>query len=600
MKLLNPLFIALMALVSSCSGGQNSNERFSLDMVHVNPGEGETNTIFNNPEYLKSFGNNGMVGMWSVNCAITYDNFEQEIVPTGSDEREWIERRAEWIDTKIAACDKAGIDVYAFTDVFVAPKSIWDKYGEQMGSENSSSHATLVGANVGNARNPSIQLEMVRRVLEAQVDGIFERFPSMDGLVTRFGETYLHDTPFHMGGHVIRRGERCIEDHIVLLNLLRELVCVKHGKRLIYRTWDFGGLHTRPEYYKAVTEVIEPHKNLVFSIKYTQGDFHRNRPFNATIGLGAHPQIIEVQCQREYEGKGAHPNYVARGAIEGFPEVANREGQLNTLQEFSTHPNFAGLWTWTRGGGWKGPYITNELWCELNYYVFTKWGLNPERNEEDIFNDYSYKVLKLNVDDAVRFRKIALLSESGVLHGRLSTVIAGFDPWWIRDQFMGGVDIPTSDGSGGNWGRLRQDFDKIIDAGLTQKAIEEKDTCIDIWCEIEALSKQINSGSEDFQDYIRVSSTYGRIKYDIIRQAWIVMLKGMEGERSGTYDKEAILSAKAKYDALWVEFTELKANNEQCATLYLPNSFTTKNERMYRDEGMDMAVNYYASMAGGE
>ncbi len=601
MKTLTFRVVALLLLTVAvgCSANKSASSRFILDMVHVNPGEGETNTIFNNPDYLASFGNNGMVGMWSVNCAITYDNFEQGIVPVGSDERNWIESRAAWIDGKIAACDKAGLDTYAFTDVFVAPKSLWDKYGEQMGSEDSGSHGTLVGANLGNARNPSIQLEMVRKLLEAQIDGIFERFPSLDGLVTRFGETYLHDTPYHMGGHVISRGDHCVEDHIVLVNLLREIVCEKHNKTLIYRTWDFGGLHTRPDYYSAVAQGVEPHDNLLFSIKYTQGDFHRGRPFNPTIGVGVHPQIVEVQCQREYEGKGSHPNYVAKGTLEGFFEVEKRDDRLNSLQEFGSHPNFAGVWTWTRGGGWKGPYIKNELWCELNYYVYTKWAEDTSRSEEEIFSDYSKKVLKLNKDDQTRFREIALLSDPGVIYGRLSLEIAGFDPWWIRDQFMGGVEVPDSEGNvtSANWGSLNSDFEKIIEQGVVDKVIAEKDKCVDIWNQIEALSQDINSGSEDFQDYIRVSSTYGRIKYDIIRQGWTIMLKGMEGEKSGAFDSKAILDANSKYDALWVEFAELEANNEQCASLYLPNSFTTSNARMYRDEGMDMAVDYYVNIA---
>ena len=28
-------------------------------------------------------------------------------------------------------------------------------------------------------------------------------------------------------------------------------------------------------------------------------------PFNPCIGIGKHQQVVEVQCQREYEGKGA-------------------------------------------------------------------------------------------------------------------------------------------------------------------------------------------------------------------------------------------------------------------------------------------------------
>ena len=80
---------------------------------------------------------------------------------------------------------------------------------------------------------------MGQELLIAQIDGIFKCFPSLDGLTLRFGETYLHDTPFHLGGSPIRDGKIGINDHILLLNILREEICVKRNKKLFYRTWDF-------------------------------------------------------------------------------------------------------------------------------------------------------------------------------------------------------------------------------------------------------------------------------------------------------------------------------------------------------------------------
>lgn len=62
---------------------------------------------------------------------------------------------------------------------------------------------------------------------------------------------------------------------------------------------------------------VEPHPNLLVAVKHTQLDYWRTVPFNPTIGIGHHRQIIEVQCQREYEGKGAYPNYVGQGVING-------------------------------------------------------------------------------------------------------------------------------------------------------------------------------------------------------------------------------------------------------------------------------------------
>ena len=70
---------------------------------------------------------------------------------------------------------------------------------------------------------------------------------------------------------------------------------------------------------------------------------------------------MEVQCQREYEGKGAYPNYVANAVINGFEET-KQDASPRCLNDVKDNPLFYGVWTWSRGGGWYGPYISNELW----------------------------------------------------------------------------------------------------------------------------------------------------------------------------------------------------------------------------------------------
>jgi hypothetical protein len=565
--------------------------QYILDMVHNNPGEGETNSVYNNPEFVKNRGYNGMVPQWFVNCAISYDNFEKDIIPKSSDELKWIEERAAMIDNKLQVCDDNGMNAYAFTDIFVAPQSIWNKYGNEMGMQET--NFSGYGGDVKNVRKPNIQTPLIQKLMKAQMDGIFERFPSLDGLVIRFGETYLHDTPYHMGGKLVRQGNEGIEDHVKLINLLREEVCVKLNKKLFYRTWDFGWLHTNPEIYLAITNQIEPHPNLVFSIKHTKGDFHRKFPFNPTLGIGKHKQIVEVQCQREYEGKGAHPNYVANAVINGFEEYEGMSG-MKCLNDFKSNPNFCGIWTWSRGGGWKGPYISNELWCDLNAFVVSEWAQDTSLLETDIFNKYCQQ-LGLTEKDTKTFRELALLSNRGVFYGRTSKV-ANINTLWIRDQFMGGITAPEFNSHTKEaWGKLNKDFKVIVDKNLVDAVLEEKAMAVGIWNEIERLSKSITSGDDKFKDYLRVSSSYGRIKYEIIQQAWIIMLKAMESEKTRIYEKAAILDAKVKYDQLWNDFKYLKANNQQCATLYQPYSFDLNYETFHGEEGMDKAVNGFVA-----
>ncbi len=453
------LIILFLINLFACKEKETLRFDYILDMVHSNIGEGETESMFNNPQFLKSRGYNGMVSQWYVNCAINYDHFEKGIIPMDSKEREWIERRAGYIHKKLKECSKSGINVFAFTDVFIAPKSIWDKYGHEMGAEENNFHG--YGGSVKNVRSPNIQHSRVQELMKAQIAGIFETFPSLDGLVIRFGETYLHDTPFHFGGKPVRQGDEGITDHVILLNILREEVCVKRNKKLFYRTWDFGWFHTQPEVYQAITNRIEPHPNLLFSIKHTQGDFHRNFFFNPTLGIGKHGQIVEVQCQREYEGKGAHPDYIAKGVIDGFQEYAGQPG-IKSLYDLNSSKNFRGVWTWSRGGGWKGPYIKNEFWCELNAFVLSGWATNPTRTEKEIFEEFANEK-NLSDMDTKKLYKIALMSDTAVLIGR-SSKITDINPFWIRDQFMGGLttnsfNIHTSEA----WGTLNSTFDYIIE-----------------------------------------------------------------------------------------------------------------------------------------
>ncbi|MCP4455983.1 MAG: hypothetical protein GY809_31380, partial [Planctomycetes bacterium] len=344
----------------------------------------------------------------------------------------------------------------------------------------------------------SIRRPLVQTLIRNQVNEIFQRFPNLGGLTLRFGETYVHDTPHHVGGSPVRSPA----DHTILIKLLREEICVTRNKKLFYRTWDFGNnFHVNPAFYLAATDPVDPHPNLVFAVKHTRGDFFRSIPFNPTITMGRHRQIVEVQCQREYEGKGAHPNYIARGVIEGFEELAAHK-QPKCLRDISKHPTFAGVWTWTRGGGWKGPYIKDEFWCALNAYVLSQWAQDPARSEEELFREFAKKELKLAGDDIDRFRELCLLSAQGVLRGQYS-LLGGVNVGWNRDQYMGGLP------------QLGGNFNNFIKQGKVEDALAEKKAAVTLWRCIEILSKQIKFPDKQTKEFIETSCTYGRIKYEI-------------------------------------------------------------------------------------
>lgn len=546
---------------------------FILDMVHNNPGEEPYITKYNNPVFLKEQGFNGAVTHWHINCAITYDNYKKGIIKD-KEEKKWIEQRANDIEQKIVAFHNAGIAVYPFTDFIVFPRSIWEKYGKEIAGKEK---VTGTGGSDERARKPNIQNKRTQELLIAQIDGIFKCFPSLDGLTLRFGETYLHDTPFHLGGSPIRDGKIGINDHILLLNILREEICVKRNKKLFYRTWDFGyNFHTNPEYYLAVTNQIAPHPNLIFSIKYQQDDYHRMTPFNPTLGIGNHQQIVESQSRMEAYGKGAHPYYTAKGVIEGWPETKyeilfgkhcftgkkNSDENPRGIKDILSTKKLQGVMTWSNGGGWQGPYITHEIWTDLNTYIVSHWAQNTQKTEKELFYEFTEN---LGLDDwnADLFREIANLSIEGVRKGHCNSY-SWNDVWWTRDEFFSAAANTNI-------------IHDILKKQLQDKVLAEKAEASAIWLQIEALSKQLSCNDIHLQEAIRVSCTYGRIKYQLIEQMWKIMIAEGCYQQNIAINNQEIKKVITKYDHLWTEWKSLKQSSPWCATLYTDMAF--RNQR---------------------
>ena len=495
-----------------------------LDMVHHNPGEPLTSSRYEDPAVLKKMGYNGKVYFLfdSPTIAIDWQSVDPEIFPAGSLGREWVDKKAARIDAQHAACKSVGIKTYAMADLILLPKALIEKHGMEK--------------TFGDPNDPQTD-----KFFRAAIAQMFDRFPNLDGLVVRIGETYLEDAPFHKG-HI--KDKSSPENTIIpLLKLLREEICVKRNKQLIFRTW--MAFDTNLKNYEKVSAAIEPHPNLFIGVKHCEGDFHRGNPFSKIIGAGRHPQVIEVQCAREYEGKGAYPNYVAHGVIEGFEEhkIQLPEAKIRSLRDFAQKSElYAGVWTWTRGGGWFGPFIKNELWCDLNAWVMAQWAKDSSQSEETIFNRYATEQLRLSETDAAKFRKLCLLSADAVLRGKTSTH-ADISPWWSRDD---GINRPV----------LPQDSAK------RQRVLDEKAEAVRIWEQIVALAKEIHFPDPATKEYVVVSSKYGLHLYRIYQAAFELVALGPNG------DKAALRKWLKTYDDAWADYRNLPNESPQCASLY--------------------------------
>ena len=241
--------------------------------------------------------------------AATFDNVTTggQTFPAGSAARAWVDMYGSAKAEELAAAKLADpkLAVICETDMIVFPKALITLYKSE-----------IVDAATGRV---SIDRPKTLELLGAMFDEILTRFPQVDGFQIRVGETNVIDFPYHAGDGAVDYAlpvSEQIAQYVKLISWLRDLICVKHGKILVFRTWDTAGFipaspprfHGDLSYYLNVTNAVDPHPLLYFSIKHTMLDYWRYVRFNPTLNHGQHAQIIEVECEREYEGKGAHLN----------------------------------------------------------------------------------------------------------------------------------------------------------------------------------------------------------------------------------------------------------------------------------------------------
>jgi hypothetical protein len=565
---------------------------FILDMVHHNPGEPPFESAFLNPAHLAQRGFNGQV-FKHLNCLATFEATGVDVFPAGSLNRAWLAAFSEEREREIAAANAAGLSVFYHLDLFVLPKRLVEHFRDEI-CDPETGRILL-------DRPRTLELHRV------MFDELVTRFPAVDGFIIRFGETYLFDTPFHTGNGPLPKcggpwdplygypdtiaGTKApspwTAEHSAactkLVSFLRDEICEKHGKHLMFRTWDTAPdrLHALPEHYLAMTDPVTPHPKLCFSIKHTALDFWRRVRVNECLGIGRHPQIIEVQCQREYEGKGAFPNYIMHGVIDGFPENSKPIG----LKQLAADPLYQGIYSWSRGGGWYGPYLKNELWCDLNASVLATWARDPRRTEEDVFREYTREQLGLSESDANRFRELCLLSADAVLKGRHC------EPF---DRILGEAILPTAlwmrdDRLGGSI-QLAPVLDYLGTHGLFEEALVEKDQAVELWQKIHILAEEISWPDEATGTHVRASVDYGLRLFDWIRHGWHVMAYGWQLDHGIASTKSLLTKSISACDDARALYQTL-ATNPACATLFQGNYFNLPGQPGVA--GLDATVDSY-------
>ncbi len=212
---------------------------------------------------------------------------------------------------------------------------------------------------------------------------VLRRYPGVSYVMVRTGENYSHaDEGFT--GHTVLDGKEGYDDayfrHMQqLIEETRKIVVDEFGHTLIWRTWDLGndGFHANPQVYDRVLAGLPERKGLILAVKFTQTDFWRYNDFNPMIGRGGVDQIIEFQCTREYEGKGAYPDYMGVDHAVAMQKTAAI--------------GVKGVWIWDFSGGWGGPFLKSDRWDRLNIEATTRLAENPNLSPRQIARDWAAK-----------------------------------------------------------------------------------------------------------------------------------------------------------------------------------------------------------------
>ena len=127
--------IAVLAAVAIALAAHGAEPRVEImDMVHHNPGEPFTRTVFTDPASLAEYGYGAMV----VNefafpqCAVTFDAFDGRVFPEGSKERAWVMAARDRMREKCRECHAAGLKCHYFMDIIVLPKRLVELHRDEV------------------------------------------------------------------------------------------------------------------------------------------------------------------------------------------------------------------------------------------------------------------------------------------------------------------------------------------------------------------------------------------------------------------------------------------------------------------------------------
>lgn len=418
-----------------------------------NPGEPQARTRYRDPRVLAELGYNGRV----LYATTALSGVESADAAGDGEIRRWVEQQFERAQQAIDESRQAGLEVYITYDVLSLPRA---------DVERVEANLCCKGRPTSLCPASDAALERSAKALRA----LLARWPQLAGVVLRFGDNDGARLPYLIGNDVYQpHCPRCSQlgrvDRVArVLNRFHGLVVGELGKRLIARAWNVrpNGMHDSPDVCRRLRDQLPGADNpgddrFVLSFKFTETDFWRYQKWNpASQAFGERPILYELQCQREFEGKGGIPNWQAPLWRDGYPESqpGKDEDRAAGLAEAAQRVNLAGLWAWVRGGGWGGPFVKNETWIDANVYAAPLLADRPDADVGELADQWIRD--QLGVDDA----KVAAAIRGVLEHS----------PEVIRQGFYIG---PFAEMRGSAWhpnGDLIQD--DLIDADAAWRMVQ--------------------------------------------------------------------------------------------------------------------------------
>ena len=358
-----------------------------------------------------------------------YEQFNPAIydASTYGQQRAWVEEQRRKARGEIDKAKALHLKIIAPGDVISFPRQMMDLYGARMSDGATPPHYC-------------IERDVVRAALSARLDEVLREFPEIDGIMVRTGENYelgplAGNTP---QSSTCTRGDD-LEKLAATVRLLDETVTQKHGRLLIQRAWDLGsdGAHAQTNNTTRLASLVGTPTQPMLSYKVTQTDFWRYNPLNPNLAQTTGPRMMELQAAREFEGKGAFPNYVGDIYAAGAPE-SPEPGGLRAASGWGVDA----AWVWPKGGGWDGPQIAADLWLDANNYALSRLLWDPQQDPKALA--YNWAAQRFGAAAAPGITALLELSPQAVLKGLYITCYATKqDAWspnnlWVRDDIITG------------------------------------------------------------------------------------------------------------------------------------------------------------------